>query len=317
MKIKIVNVDLEEIDDNDAFFRISSPSDPFKLAQSINTIGLINHPYIIATENKFSIVSGFRRFSACRFLKLKRISVKRIDPKTSIIECTKLAISDNVFQRNLNLIEQSRCYALLDSVCKDKETFYKALSGTGLPENPALITKIIPLCRLPQSIQVGIEKEAIPLSIAQLFLEIDEASARYLGNLFQELSLGLNKQREIIQMVIEIAKRDDLSLWDLLHHKALLDIIDDKQLDKAKKAFKLRQWLKEKRFPQLSEKIKTFNTEVEKLKLGHKVRLIPPAYFEGKKFNLSLDFSKKQDLVDVKEIIRRLEENEYLISLLR
>lgn len=316
MKKKIINVDIDEIDSTDDYFRISSSFDPSNLAQSIKTIGLINHPYIIAKGNKFSIVSGFRRLSACRLLKLKRISVKQIDPNTSMIECSKLAISDNIFQRDLNLIEQSRCYALLDSVCKDKESFYKALSDTGLPENPTLVTKIIPLCRLPQSIQAGIEKEAIPLSMAQLFLEIDEASALFLANLFQELTLGLNKQREIFQMVIEIAKRDDLSLWDLLHHKALLNIMNDDQLDKTKKAFEIRQWLKEKRFPQLSGKLNTFRTEVETLKLGHRIRLTPPAYFEGKKFNLSLDFSNKQDLVDFRAAIRRLEKNEYLISLL-
>ena len=317
MKINISNVDIDEIDSKDDFFRISSSFDPFKLAQSINTIGLINHPYIIVKDNKFSIVSGFRRVSACRLLRLKRICVKQIDPMTSMIECSKLAVSDNIFQRDLNLIEQSRCYTLLDSVCKDKETFYKALSDTGLPENPALITKIIPLCRLPQSIQAGIEKEAIPLSTAHLFLEIDEASALFLANLFQELTLGLNKQREIFQMVIEIAKRDDLSLWDLLHHNDLLNIMADNQLDKTKKAFKLRQWLKEKRFPQLSEKLKTYRIEVEKLKLGHRIRLTPPAYFEGKKFNLSLDFSNRQDLVDFRDAIRRLKENEYLMSLLK
>jgi ParB family transcriptional regulator, chromosome partitioning protein len=316
VKIKIINIDIDEIDSRDDFFRISSPFDPNKLAQSINTIGLINHPYIISKDNKFSIVSGFRRLSACRLLKLKRIAVKQVDSKTSMIECSKLAISDNIFQRNLNLIEQSRCYALLDSVCKDKKTFYKASSDTGLPENPALITKIIPLCRLPQSIQAGIEKETIPLSIAQLFLEIDEASALLLANLFQELTLGLNKQREIFQMVIEIAKRDDLSLWDLLHNKALVTIMGDDQLDKTKKAFKIRQWLKERRFPKLSGKLKTYRTEIEKLKLGHRVRLTPPAYFEGKNFNLSLNFSNKQDLIDFREVIRRLEENKYLISIL-
>ena len=317
MKIKIINVEIDEIDSRDDFFRISSPFNPSKLAQSINAIGLINHPYIIVKDSKFSIVSGFRRFSACRFLKLKRISVKLIDPKTSVIDCSKLAVSDNIFQRDLNLIEQSRCYTLLDSVCKDKETFYKALSDTGLPENPALITKIIPLCRLPQSIQTGIEKEAIPLAIAQLLLEIDETSALFLSDLFQKLSLGLNKQREIFQLVIEIAKRDDLSLGDLLHHKTLENIMEDNQLDKAQKAFKIRQWLKEKRYPQLSGKLKTYRIEVEKLKLGHRIRLTPPAYFEGQKFNLSLDFSNIQDLVDFRDVIRQLEENDYLISLLK
>ena len=316
MKVKIIDADLDEIDWKDDFFRISSSLDPLKMAQSINTIGFINHPYIIAKNNKFSIVSGFRRLSACRYLRLKCISAKKIDPQTSIIECSKLAIADNSFQRSLNLIEQSRCYALLDSVCKDQETFQRALSGTGLSNNPSLIAKILPLCRMPQSIQDGIEKGAIPLVVAQMLSKIDEASAIFMADLFQQLTLGLNKQREIFQMVFEITKRDNLTLWELLHQESFLNIIKDKELDKSRKTSKIRQWLKQRRYPHLSHKLKTFNNKITQLKLGNQTRLTPPAYFEGKKFNLSLDFSTRQHLVDFRDTIGRLAEDEYLASLL-
>lgn len=316
MKVEIVNVDLDEIDWKDRFFHISSSLDPIKMAQSINTIGLINYPYIIAKNKRFSIVSGFRRLSAYRYLKLKCISAKKIDPQTSVIECAKLAIADNSFQRSLNLIEQSRCYALLDSVCKDKETFQRALSGTGLSNNRSLIAKILPLCRMPQSIQDGIEKGAISLVVARMLLEVDEASAIVLADLFQQLTLGLNKQREIFQMAFEITRRENLTLWELLHQESFLNIIKDKELDKSKKTFQIRQWLKQRRYPALSNKLKTFDDNIAQLKLGNRIGLNPPAYFEGKKFNLSLKFSSRQHLVDLRDIIGRLAENEYLASLL-
>jgi ParB family chromosome partitioning protein len=316
VKVKIVNVGLDEIDWKDDFFRISSSHNPLKMAQSISTVGLINHPYIIAKNNNFSIVSGFRRLSAYRYLKRNTISAKKIDSQTSIIECSKLAIADNSFQRSLNLIEQSRCYVLLNSVCKDEETFLKALSGTGLSKNRSLIAKISPLCRMPQSIQDGVEKGAVSLAVARMLLEIDEGSAIFMADLFQKLTLGQNKQREIFQMVFEIAKRDNLTPWELLHQESFQNIIEDKDLDKSKKAFEIRYWLKQQRYPNLSHRLKMFDHNIAQLKLGNRIRLTPPAYFEGKKFNLSLDFSTQKHLVDFRDKVRNISENKYLASLL-
>lgn len=317
--VRLRDIRLSEIDWEDDFFRISSYSHSLsqEIAASIASVGIINQPFVIAKGHKTSVVCGFKRLSACRDLELKEISVKQLDPKTPVEECAKIAIADNFFQRPLNLIEQSRSYALLESASKDKERFQALLSETGLSNNPSWIAKISPLCQLPPSIQAGIEKEVIPIVIAQMFLQMDVTTAVFLCGLFQDLTLGLNKQREIIQIASEIAKRDDLTLLELFHVEEIQNIIADDQLDKSKKTFLIRQWLKLKRYPHVSHQMDTFDAEIRKLKLGSQIRLTPPAYFEGKHYNLSLGFSTLDELTSFRNTIKRLEENDYLQSLLK
>lgn len=305
---------LEEINWEDNCFRISSPSDNRlkAITESIKSIGLLHRPCLISRDGKYSIVCGFKRLAACNQLKLDSVTAIKLDAKTPLDTCAKIAVADNAFQRPLNLIEQSRSYALIDSICRDKTVFYKTLSETGLCDNPSWVSKVSKLCQLPPSIQSGIEKEAIPIAIAQMFLQMDEATAILLSKLFETLTLGLNKQREIIQLATDIAKRDDISLWDLFHQNELQTIIGDNQLDKNKKAFLMRQWLKFKRYPNLSNELATFDARIRKLKLGTQVKLTPPAYFEGNRYHLSLDFSNIAELVAFRKTIKRIEMDEYL-----
>jgi ParB family chromosome partitioning protein len=314
---KTDNIDLNDIDWKNNSFHISSPDLCSTLINSIATIGIINQPFVILKNDKYVIVSGFRRLQACQRLNTNYILAKILDPQISDCQCAKIAISDNSLQRPLNLMEQSRSYTLLEAVCEDKKVFQEILISTGLSNNSSWINKVKSLCRLPSVIQYAIEKEAIPLVIAQMLSEIEEELAIFLTHLFQDLTLGLNKQREIIQMASEIAKHNDLSLKDFFYSKELQDIIEDPLLDKNKKTFKIRQWLKEKRYPQLSKEQKRFNEKLKLLKLGNNVKLIPPAYFEGNNFSLSLTFSTKEELIRLRENIQRIENDEYLTSILQ
>jgi hypothetical protein len=117
-------------------------------------------------------------------------------------------------------------------------------------------------------------------------------------------------------MVFEIAKRDNLTPWELLHQESFQNIIEDKDLDKSKKAFEIRYWLKQQRYPNLSHRLKMFDHNIAQLKLGNRIRLTPPAYFEGKKYNLNFDFSTQKHLIDFCDKVCRITENKYLASLL-
>ncbi len=317
IKTKEIIVDLDKLNWEDVSFRISSQKELSNLIDSIRSVGLLNPPYVLKKNNDYSIVSGFRRLKACQLLNKNHIPLKEIDSRTPLEVCAQIAIIDNSTQRQLNLIEQSRCYVLLDSVCDTNESFDVSLSSTGLSNNPGWIAKIKPLCNLPLPIQEGIEKEAIPLVMASILAEMEEKTAVFLGELFIQLSLGLNKQREIIQTATDIAKRDDLTLWELLHQKPLTDIIENKEADKNSKASKIRQWLKEQRYPQLSKKQDEFQEIVKTLKLGDKIKLSPPAYFEGKNYKLTFDFSKSEDISDFIDTLGRIEKNSPLLYFLQ
>ncbi len=60
------------------------------------------------------------------------------------------------------------------------------------------------------------------------------------ANLFDDLKLSLNKQREIITLIKEIAIRDDVSIMEVLQESDFLEILNDNDLDRSQKSQKIR-----------------------------------------------------------------------------
>lgn len=313
---KIIDISLKDINWQNGYFRISSEHGIKNITDSIRSMGMINEPYVIKKDGQYTIVSGFKRLFACRKLKMEKISVKQLDQNTCVKMCAQITIIENSLQRTLNLIEQSRCYSLLNAVCEDKNTFNNALSYTGLPDNSSWVSKVKRLCNLPHFLQHCIEEEIISLSIVQLLADLEEDTAIFLCKIFKQLSLGSNKQREIIQTAVEIAKRDGIKLLELFHQRPMVDILENDDLDKNMKVAAIRQWLKQLRYPSLTKKSETFINQIKQMKLGTRTRLTPPPYFEGKYYKLSFEFSKKQDLIELEKTVTHLKNDAYLTSLL-
>jgi len=306
MSFREKTLQLSEIDLADNTYRITTQTDNRDLVVLINEIGLI-HPPLLGTKNSgFFIVSGFRRIAA--FLRLERTSIAarifgtEIDP----IEYVKCAIADNALQRPLNLIEISRSLNLLSNYFNDYNKLASAASSFALPNNPTLIKKIIRICHLPWSIQNGILSNTISLAIALELDQIPKHVAVYFANLFGDLNLSLNKQREIITLTKEIALRENISIHQLLEEKYFLEIRNNSELNKAQKSELLRRYLKQRRFPSIKKAEKEFEKNIKDMKIGNGVKLIHPDGFEGSNYTLCLNFKNMIELKNRQEILEKI-----------
>lgn len=66
----LTSVRLSDIDDSDEIFRISSDGNISSLADSIKAFGLLTPPVLKRMNEKFAVVSGFRRIKAMRLLNI-------------------------------------------------------------------------------------------------------------------------------------------------------------------------------------------------------------------------------------------------------
>jgi len=272
-------------------FRITTNEDVEELLSSIQHVGLISPPLLIKQNSGHAIVSGFRRVAACRRLGWSEIIARILEPEFDHQACLRLAIADNALQRPLNLIETSRAVQKLSVFSESLKELAETASACGLPTNHSIINKIKNLCLLPLPIQNSILKDTISLTMANELARHESDTAVDFVRIFEQLKLSLNKQKEIITLIGEIAHREGTSIRQVLAFDTFQQILTDKDLDRGQKVRKIRSFLRQRRFPRIVKVEQNYYTHLKKLKLNHDIKLIPPKEFEGTTYTLNLNFS--------------------------
>jgi ParB family chromosome partitioning protein len=320
VKYKETILEIDQIDENDSTYRITTETHIEDLGASIEDIGLLNAPIIDRRDDHFIILSGFRRVAACSLLNIDQIKTRIVSSETPRLDRVKIAINENSFQRPLNLIETSRALNLMTKFIEDKTNLQATASKLALPENPKMIDNIMQLSFLPDSIQQAVLSETIGLPVALHLGKMKEIVAEIFVDIFRKLKFSLNKQREIILLSEEISHREDISLFDVLKNPLIDAIMNNKDMDRAQQGRELRRHLKQRRYPELSRADAVFEKEKKALKLENQIRLHPPLHFEGETYTFHFQFNtlkeyKKRlqtlnriaDHTSFKKIILRLE----------
>jgi ParB family chromosome partitioning protein len=303
------SIRLARINSQDDTFRITTRTDTDELQVSIKHEGLLNPPLVIRKTSAFTIVSGFRRIAACRKIGYAEITARVLEPHLSSLECLRIAIAENAFQRPLNLIETSRSLHKLSSLLNNSKSLAESASSLGLPANPSIISKVRDLCILPWLVQSAILEDTISLSMAVELGFMGPDIAIAFARLFSQLKIGLNKQKEIVALVKEIAERDSISIYGVMEDDKLQALLNSEDLDRAQKARILRSILRQKRFPRIVAAEDNFAFYRKKLKLGNDIKLIPPKEFEGTAYSLTLTFTDPAHLKVLQSRLHEIIEN--------
>ena len=307
---KIVN--LSQIDFSDETFRITTEKQVDDLMLSLNHVGILHLPLLLKKEATYTIICGFRRIEACRRLNWSELEAMVLDPDTMRLNCIKYAITDNAFQRPLNLIEKSRSIEMLSDFFKDIKRLSEELSVLGLSEHPSMIKKLKGICRLPEPIQNSILSNTISLAMVLELSGMSEDDTKGFVKLFNTLKMSLNKQREILTLVKEIAMREDKPILQVIDESHLKKILMDENLDKNQKTHNIRIYLKQRRFPTIVNTEKSYEKYHEKLNLERGIKLIPPTNFESPTYTLQLSFNNTTQLKGLKTAFDALVKNPYL-----
>lgn len=316
MRFKIETVKLAGIDCTDNTYRITTETNIADLIASIKKVGLLNPPSLLKNNSAYSIVCGFRRIEACRRLGWSHVDARILDPGTQKADCAGIAVTDNALQRPLNLIEQSRSLALVSGFIKDDDMLAQELSALGLPENQSVIKKIKKICRLSRPIQRAILSDIVSLAMALELGRLAPDDAADFVELFENLKLSLNKQREILTLVQEIALREDLAVSEVLNDDHLQAILNQTDLDKNQKTGIIRFYLKQRRFPAITSAERVFEKLIKELRLPSGIKLIPPNNFEGSKYTLRFNFSDLPELIDHKTTFDAITRNPHIKKIL-
>ncbi|MDY6905737.1 MAG: ParB N-terminal domain-containing protein [Thermodesulfobacteriota bacterium] len=312
-------IPLSEINQQDDSFRISTTADKddTALTRSLTAVGLLTSPLVRpGPDQGFQIVTGFRRVAVLESLGHDAISCRELDAGTNDITCLQIAVADNASQRPLNLVEQARTVQKLTPFFDAPTKLCQVLADLGLSASPAIVGKLQTIAALPDGVLDGIAKDEIPLSVATELARLDDTAAATLAAVFTRLRLGVNKQREVLTMVREIAAREKRSIQAVLETDEVGDVLENQDLDRGRKAARLREVLTHRRFPAIAQTREAFREAVQAMKLGKCIDLYPPENFESTYYTLQLRFKSMDELASQKAEVDKVVASEALKRLM-
>ncbi|WP_319525380.1 ParB/RepB/Spo0J family partition protein [uncultured Desulfosarcina sp.] len=305
MDYDIQTVPLNRIDTADHTFKITTTSDKTDLIPSIRSVGILQPPVLIENADQWCIVCGFRRISASKALNAKNISAFVVKGR-SLKQCARIAISDNAGQRSLNVVEQARAYALIRRVETRPEARVEMALASGLAASPSAMERIAPVAAMNTSLQEGVLTGSIALPVALQIDRLGEPDATALGGLLAKISAGLNVQRELLDTILDIGKRDGTAVADLIAQEAVDSILNNEEIPVPQRVQKLRQLLKRMRYPSLSQAEASFDDMLKALKLSPRLQIQPPRFFEGETYRANLSFDSKEQLLLLQKELDKL-----------
>ena len=142
------------------------------LAASIKENGVISPITVREDGKKFTLIAGERRLRASQLIGLKDIPAYVIEVKNSS-DMMQLALIENIQRENLNPMEESEAYYLL----QDKFNFSQSDIAKSVGKSRSTITNSLRLLQLPNEIRASLKENKISAGHARAILAAGSSQA--------------------------------------------------------------------------------------------------------------------------------------------
>ena len=303
-----ISLDPGRIDLTDERFRTSFFGSPDKLVLSIKRIGLLHPPLVMKQDGRWVLVSGWKRVLACRALGLAPIDVldtEEKDPLKNFLLC----FLENLATREFGLVEKAEVLARLVSLGERREAVIKEIMPLlDLDQNENILRAYQDIGGFSREIKKGLEEMETPFPVARQLIQFSgEERAAIFPHL---LPLGQNKQKEVLENLWEVTRRDRVSAMDVLGSEPVGEVTDEGNLSSLQRSEGLRRVLSRMRFPAVSRREEDFNETIRGLDLPPEVGLTPPAFFEKNEVRISFPVRSPEALRSILDRLGRLSRDE-------
>ena len=142
------------------------------LAASIKENGVISPITVREDGKKFTLIAGERRLRASQLIGLKDIPAYIIEVKNSS-DMMQLALIENIQRENLNPMEESEAYYLL----QEKFNFSQSDIAKSVGKSRSTITNSLRLLQLPNEIRASLKENKISAGHARAILAAGSSQA--------------------------------------------------------------------------------------------------------------------------------------------
>lgn len=294
---------LKEISLEDERFRTSYHDSLQKMKLSLEETGLLHPPLVTLRNNHFILVSGWKRVLACRELSFSAIPVYVIEEQNEL-RVFLTAFYENLATRAFCLMEKAEILARLKKFGEsEKKIIQSFLPLLEIPQTLSHLDAYLAFSQFERELKKAVREKNMSFSTLKLLAGFTPQEQRLLLPLL--LPLGQNKQKEILEDLLEVSKRRNISVRNILLSEEIKTIQSSETLTPLQKANKVRILLREKRYPVYSSWKDSFDSLLQKMKWPKEITVNPSPFFEEDNFTVIFSFENQEQF---KASLLKLEE---------
>ena len=289
-----VTVPLRKINLRDERFRTSYFFDLSPLVRSIRKAGLAGPPLLRKEGKGFIVVSGWKRVLACRELGLNEIAAFVTEDKSDRRLFLR-ALEENLAARRLGLAEKAGVVLRLRQMgLHDRRILRTYLPLLGLPATADHLESVLALAGAEDEVKRLVEEKDLPLSVVRSLLRFRPAERRRLLPLLRPL--GQNKQKELLDDIWEIGRRDSIQVRRIFQRGEIRRALASAGLPPLQKVERVRHLLKKMRYPRLSAREEAFAAALRRIGWPKGIAIQPAPFFEDEDITVSFRFRNREEL---------------------
>jgi len=295
---KIENLDVSLVDIENKFFKFTKSNSNEDLIKSIELFGILEKPILLKKNDNYLILSGFSRIKILKELNIDSfdaIVFEKIDVN-AFLEIAHMEI----FNDKVTPAGKLKILVILQDFFKyDFENNFKLLRNSlVIPDeflkNSQLLNNFF---SLPLSLIEYFDKREINFKLIRTILNLKKESLDLISFWTRSAKFKNNILKNIVDMISDIERRDE----------SLPPIEVDFSIENFDKI--IYDKIYKIRYPQFSQMKSELISKISTLeKNGLKIKF--PEYFEGNKFEIIFQISKKNGVENMEKSIRNLDYNQ-------
>ena len=232
---KLVSVPLSEIDLHDRLtdFSLNPNGCPEKLLDSVKEVG-IRHPISICSTNKpYKIISGHKRVQAT--IKAGLTSIPAFFVPT-MDDALVTNLKENFALRHYSDIEKGCILNKLISEGFEEDTIIDLyMPLLELERSKKIFQDLILVEKIGSELQKLLHRSNVPVKVFQVFFAWDNENQEAAEKFFAATRPGVNKWRDLLELIEEISRRDEISPKDIFFASETIETLKDKSLTPPQK----------------------------------------------------------------------------------
>lgn len=298
--MKLQEILLDNIDLADETFLVRERKLDDNLLSSIRTTGVVTPPWLRlkADGAAYQVVMGFRRVSALRQLGSDSVCARVIeDGEFSDLELMESALLENLSNGPLDPMEISRVFSRLRLFGASVDSLAtRFLPLLGLRSSDSTVERYLSLIDLPDDITSAISSGEVSLDlIERVERHFDGDDGTRVIRLILDLRLGVNRQRELLRLLDEIGRRDEVDVAHILADHQLSSIMEETGANLPQKAQALIAALRNIRAPETMALAGKARERIRRLGLDKSIGVEVSPYLEERLIRISFGFRSPEE----------------------
>ena len=314
MKFSKATVRLNQIEQKNEFYRFSDRSfDRQALLESIDTYGVLNPIVAIDKGKRFQVVSGFRRLEIASKLALNDLPVYVVSAGTSKEDLFRFSISENQTTRILNLWEKTSLLAkLMDAEVDEDRIINLFMPLIQLPSSRQRMKEMLILIELPESLREYLISKSLSLRRIRHLKGLSKETLAFFNEVIELLAPSANLFQEITKQLVEVSRRDDVKVEEIVSKYGLLKMAKDQSMSRSERLRKLRDKAFSLRYPVLAGANQRRKEQLEALKIGSQLDVKWDRSLETKGIEIRINVNSEEDLENSLKCLEHLRSSKAL-----